>query len=73
MGWILDVAIIFFLLLGVGIGAWRGFIGSLAKMLSGVLRLVVSILLARPLVSLIKLTTIDEQMFDKFSKNIVIF
>lgn len=66
---ILDIVLIVFILLCVGIGAYRGFIGSVAKLLGGLLRLVVSILLARPLVKLISLTKLDEHLFDKLYLN----
>ena len=65
MGWVLDLIIVLFILLSVFIGVRRGLIGSLAKLLSGALRLVLSIILARPFVSLLSLTSIDEHLFDK--------
>lgn len=65
MGWILDVVLVLFILLGIFLGMRRGFFGSLAKMLGGVLRLVISILLAKPVVKLVSLTNIDEHLFDK--------
>lgn len=65
MNWILDLSILLFVALCVFMGIRRGLIGSLAKMLGGVLRLVVSILLAKPFVKLVSLTNIDEHLFDK--------
>ena len=65
MGWILDVVLVLFILLGVALGVWRGFFGSLAKMLGRTIRLVISILLAKPFVKLVCLSKIDERMFDK--------
>lgn len=66
---VLDIVLIVFIFLCVVIGMHRGFIGSVAKILGGFLRLVVSILLARPLVKLISLTRLDEHLFDKLCLN----
>lgn len=65
-GW-LDVAILLLIILCVVVGMWRGFIGSLAKLLGGFLRLVLSILLTKPVVKLISLTNLNEHMFDKLT------
>jgi len=78
----LDVVIILMVILFIVVGMYRGFIGSLAKLLGGVLKLVVAILLAKPFVKVLSLTKIDEHLFenltekfsgisDKFSVNLV--
>ena len=64
---VLDGILIIFIVLSVFIGIRRGFIGSLAKLLGGFLKLVLSILLAKPLVKLVSLTKLDEHMFDKIT------
>lgn len=65
---ILDGFLIVFVLIFVLIGAKRGFIGSVVKFFSGVVRLLLSILLAKPVATLVsKITTIDEHLFDKYS------
>ena len=66
MGWILDLALILFILLSIFLGMRRGLIGSLVKLLNGVLRLILSVVLARPLVSLLSLTSINERLFDSY-------
>ena len=66
MGWILDLALILFILLSIFLGMRRGLIGSLVKLLNGVLRLILSVVLARPLVSLLSLTSISERLFDSY-------
>lgn len=79
---VLDIIIILLVLLCIIIGSWRGLIGSLAKLLDGFLKLVISIILTRPMVAMISKTKIDEQMFgglsvkfasisDKFNVNLV--
>lgn len=64
----LDVAIILLMAICVGLGVYRGLIGSLAKMLGRFLRLVLSLLLVKPVVKLISLTTINEHLFDNISR-----
>lgn len=66
---VLDIVLVVFILLCIVIGMHRGFIGSVAKLLGGFLRLVLSILLARPFVKLISLTHLDEHLFDKLYLN----
>ena len=63
----LDLAIIILLCVCVLIGAHRGVVGSIARLLGGVLKLVVSVFLVKPFVKVLKLTNIDEQMFDKLA------
>ena len=67
MFWILDVGVILVFILAILIGARRGLIGSIAKILGGFIRLVLSIVLAKPVVKLISLTKIDERLFDNIS------
>lgn len=65
MFWLLDVFIVALILLATLLGAKRGLIGSVAKLMGGFLRLVVAILLAKPFSKLIMLTKLDEHLFDK--------
>ena len=67
---ILDGFIIVFALILVLIGARRGFIGSIVRFFSGIIRLLLSILLAKPVATLISCTTkIDERLFDKYHRS----
>lgn len=70
MGWILDVVLVLFIALGVLLGVWRGFFGSLAKLLGRTLRLVLAVLLAKPVVALLSLTKLNEHMFDNIHSKI---
>lgn len=63
----LDGIILLLALVFVLVGIKRGFLGSLAKLLGGFVRLILSILLAKPFVKLISLTKIDEHLFDKLT------
>lgn len=62
---VLDAVIVLLLLLFVFVGARRGFIGSLAKLLGGFIKLILSIILAKPLASLVSRTCVGEQMFER--------
>lgn len=63
---VVDGIIIALLLVCLILGIKRGFLGSLIKLFGGVVRLLLSVLLAKPVVKLISLTTLDEHMFNKF-------
>lgn len=65
-GW-LDVGILLLVLFFVLIGMWRGLVGSLVKLLGGVVRFVLAVLLTKPIVKLISLTSLNEQMFGKLT------
>lgn len=62
---LLDFILLFFIVICVFVGAYRGLIGSIVKLLGGALKLVVAVLLVKPFVALISITKIDERMFDK--------
>ena len=64
---LLDLVLLLFVAVCVFMGAYRGLIGSIVKLLGGALKLVVAVLLVKPFVALISLTKIDERMFDKLS------
>lgn len=63
----LDVGIILLVLLSILIGARRGLIGSLAKLLGGFLNVVISILLTKPVATLVSKMKFTEHLFDKLS------
>lgn len=63
---VIDGVLIALTLLCVFLGIKRGIVGSLIKLFGGVIRLFLSIVLAKPLVKVISLTQINERMFDKY-------
>lgn len=63
---IIDVILLALTALCVGLGIYRGFIGSVARFLGGIVRLVLAGLLTKPVTELISKTAIGEHMFDKY-------
>ena len=65
---VLDGILIALTLICVFLGARRGFIGSVVRLFGGFVRLILSILLAKPAVKLVSLITkLDEHMFNKYA------
>lgn len=63
---IIDAVIIILTLILIMLGVKRGFVGSVVRLLGGVVRLFLSVVLARPLVHLLSLTKLNKHMFNKF-------
>lgn len=62
-----DVVLLLLLAICIGIGAYRGLIGSLIKIFGRFARIVLAFLLCRPMSNLVSsITRIDERMFDKY-------
>ena len=62
---ILDGIIIALVLLCVLIGVKRGFIGSVVRFLGGIVRIVIAVLLTKPITGLVAKSKLGEHMFDR--------